>query len=87
MNGTAHHLWESKYYGIPAPIYNPGGALPYFVGTALMEKVDIVNQLPKKRYIRIGVITSGPVEEVKLPGYNESEVKNFGDLKLIWFTK
>ncbi|QQG47720.1 MAG: glycosyltransferase family 39 protein [Candidatus Woesebacteria bacterium] len=86
-NGTAHHLWESKYYGIPAPIYNPGGALPYFVGTALMEKVDIVNQLPKKRYIRIGVITSGPVEEVKLPGYNESEVKNFGDLKLIWFTK
>jgi len=52
-----HKLWESKYYGIPAPIYNPSGEeLPFFVGTALMEKSDFINQIPKN-IDRIGVIT------------------------------
>ena len=86
-NSSGHHLWEAKYYGIPAPIYNPGTALPYYVGTALMEKDDVINQIPKKGYKRIGVITSGSIDEVTIAGYNKGEVKNFSDLKFIWFNK
>ncbi|HSX48887.1 MAG TPA: glycosyltransferase family 39 protein [Candidatus Saccharimonadales bacterium] len=84
-NGASHHLWESKYYKIPAPIYVPGNvSLPYFVGTALMEPGDIISKIPKNTR-RVGVITSGPVEEVKIPGYTEKEVRSFGDLKFIWY--
>ncbi len=85
-NGT-HHIWETKYYGIPAPIYIPGGGeLPFFVGTALMEKDDIVTEIPKSTK-RVGVVTSGPIEEIRLPGYTESEVKTFDSLKFIWLTQ
>jgi uncharacterized membrane protein len=83
-NSSAHHLWETKYYGIPAPIYIPGdGQLPYFVGTALMTPADISRSIPKGTY-RIGVITSGSVDEVQIPLYTKSEVKEFGSLKIIW---
>jgi hypothetical protein len=86
-NGT-HHIWETKFYGIPAPIYipNQGDSLPFFVGTALMEKGDIIRDVPKEAK-RVGVITSGPVDEVKLQSYTESEVKTWGQLKFILFTK
>src|SRR3989338_9329382 len=64
-NGT-HHIWETKYYGIPAPIYIKGRAnLPYFVGTALMEGGDIITTIPETAE-RVGVVTSGPIEEVSL---------------------
>jgi mannosyltransferase len=91
-NSAAHHLWESKYYGIPAPIYvAKGTSLPYYVGTALMTESDIIDSLPSgkeaKKINRIGVITSGPVEEVVLPGYTKSEEKVFGQLKFIWFLR
>lgn len=90
-NATAHHLWEAKYYGLSAPLYVPWQSLPYFVGTALMTKDDVISSLPSgkaaSKIYRIGVITSGPVEEVKLPGYTKGEVKEFGPLKFIWFPK
>lgn len=85
-NGT-HHIWETKYYAIGGPIYVPsGGDLPFFVGTALMEKDDIITTLPTVSG-RIGVVTSGPIEEVNLPGYTKKEEKNFGTLKFLWFSK
>lgn len=80
----SHHLWESKYYDIPAPIYirEEGGQLPFFVGTALMEEGDLINKLPAVN--RLGVITSGRVDDVSLPGYTKEEIKSFGNLKFIW---
>lgn len=86
-NSSAHHLWESKYYGIGAPIYLPDkGNLPYFTGTALMTPTDTIRALPLKAN-RIGVITSGPIDEIKLPGYTESKVSTFDSLKFIWYEK
>lgn len=91
-NSTSHHLWESKYYGIDAPLYVPKGInLPFFVGTALMTKEDITSSIPakidSKKVDRIGVITSGTVDEVSVSGYTKSEVREFGDLKFIWLNK
>lgn len=86
-NAASHHLWETKFYNIPAPIYLPEqGELPFFVGTALMQDEDIIHELPEDAK-RIGVVTSGPVDEVKLPGYTEKEVKSYPSLSFIWFEK
>lgn len=83
-NGT-HHIWETKYYGIGGPIYvSGGGDLPFFVGTALMEEGDIISKLPKVNG-RIGVVTSGPVEEINLPGYTKAQERVFGSLKFVWY--
>ncbi len=86
-SSDSHHLWESKFYGINAPIYvgEGGGELPFFVGTALMEEGDIIRKLPQAG--RVGVITSGSVEEVVIPGYTESESKTFGNLKFLWLER
>lgn len=79
-----HQLWESKYYGIPAPIYSPKEAqLPFFVGTALMEEGDIINSLPRAR--RIGTISKNEVDEKLIPNYTKAEVVEFGNLKFTWF--
>jgi hypothetical protein len=92
-NSDSHHLWETKYYGIPAPIYIPGGGeLPYFVGTALMEDADIISEIPDKAQ-RVGVVTSGNIDDVKIDGYTKSTVKIFEpvgdgpDIKFTWLTK
>jgi uncharacterized membrane protein len=83
-NGT-HHIWETKYYGINAPIYVQGkGELPYFVGTALMEKQDVIRQIPEG-IERVGVVTSGPVDEVSLPNFQQDGVKEFNGLKFVWY--
>lgn len=82
-NGAAHHLWESKYYGIPAPIYVPGEPLPLYVGTAQMKPEDTVKEIPEVEG-RLGVITSEPVEKVTIPGFKVVEVKEFGTLRFIW---
>jgi hypothetical protein len=86
-NSSSHHLWETKYYGIPAPIYIPaeGGNLPFFVGTALMEEKDIVREIPKE-IKRVGVVTSGPLEEIEVPGFEQSESKDFKGLKFVLYT-
>lgn len=85
-NASSHHLWETKYYGIGGPLYIPENSeLPFFVGTALMEEEDIISSLPNSK--RIGVVTSGPVEEVVLPKYTQEEVKDFEGIKFIWYQK
>jgi len=84
-NSSAHHLWESKFYKIPAPIYVLGEVeLPYYVGTALMEKTDIIRSIPKGTK-RVGVITNGSFDEIHLNGYVLEEKKQLGDLKFAWF--
>lgn len=84
-SGSAHHLWETKYYKIPAPIYLPEGDLPYYVGTAQMKESDILRKIPDVK--RVGVVTSGPIEEVAIPEYEEESVKEFGNLKFIWYSR
>lgn len=86
-NSSAHHIWETKFYGIPAPLYIPGdGELPYYVGTALMEESDIIREIPKGT-VRVGVVTSGSLDEVQLSGYSLSDKMEMGNLKVGWFTK
>ena len=87
-NAASHHLWETKYYGIGGPLYIPEGSgdLPFFVGTALMDRGDVIREIPKG-VNRIGVVTSGPVDEISIPGYTESESKAFSDIKFVWYVK
>jgi len=83
-SATAHHLFESKYYGLEAPIYAPE-PLPFYVGTALMEENDVVNQLPDKE--KIGLITSANPEDVVMPGYTIEITKQFESLWFLWLRK
>ena len=87
-NAGSHHLWELKFYGIPAPLYIPadGGDLPFFVGTALMEESDVIRNLPENAS-RIGVVTSGSIDEINLAGYTESERRQLRDLNFVWYVK
>ncbi len=85
-NSGAHHLWETIYYEIPAPIYVPEGELPFYVGTAQMTDKDILREIPLEAK-RIGVVTSGSVDEIDLPSYTESEPVAFGELKFVWYQK
>lgn len=86
-NSGSHHIWETKYYGIPAPIYSPdGGELPYFVGTALMEEGDVIRSLPNIN--RIGVITSGSIDDIVMPNeYSVEERKEIDGLKFVWYKR
>lgn len=79
-NLRAHHLWESKYYGLEAPIYAPE-PLPFYVGLALMEEGDIIKELPNEK--KLGVITSASPEEVIIPNYSITHYEQFGDLKFL----
>ncbi len=83
-NAASHHLFESKYYGLRAPIYAPE-PLPYYTGTALMEEEDTITQLPNEE--KIGLITSAPPEEVSLPGYSIEKTKKFDGLYFLWMEK
>ena len=86
-NGSAHHLWETKFYGFDSPIYVPGNVeLPFYVGTALMEEKDIVRNIPPD-VNRVGVTTSGPLSEITLPEFREQEVKDLGNLKFVWYIR
>jgi len=51
-----------------------------------MEKSDIITKLPDN-IGRVGVVTSGPVEEITLPGYTKEEEQPFGSLKFVWYQK
>ena len=85
-NGQAHHLWESKYYGIGAPIYVPGAPLPLYVGTAQMTTGDTVKELPDAGG-RLGVIASERVENINLPGYKLIKAEVFDRLTFSWWKK
>jgi len=85
-NGQAHHLWESYYYGLQAPLYAPGGTLPFFVGTAQMTPKDILSQLPPDAKT-IGVITSDPPSSLKIENYQLSGYQQFDSLAFVWFTR
>jgi len=91
-NAGSHHLWETKYYDIFAPIYIPsGGELPFFVGTALMENSDIIQEIPENTS-RVGVITSGSIDDVSLPGYTEIEIQSYhsasnAEIHFLWLQK
>lgn len=84
-NGKAHHIWETKYYGIPAPIYTSNGPLPLYVGTAQMTPEDTIDKLPDKS--RIGLIASENPRDINLPGYKLTFVKQFGELRFMWWDK
>ncbi|MBU3935453.1 hypothetical protein KJ909_02155 [Patescibacteria group bacterium] len=84
-SGNAHHLFESKYYDIYAPIYTPKGPLPFYTGTALMEENDQISILPDNR--RLGVITSEPFQTVELPGYTLNDHQQFQQLSFSWWQK
>ena len=83
-NAAAHHLWETKYYGLKAPIYSPQ-PLPFYTGTALMVEQDVIRELPSEE--QIGVITSAPVETVTIPGYHMTKFQQFGPLTFLWMKK
>ena len=51
-----------------------------------MTDEDILREIPKTAK-RLGVITSGPVDEIELPNYTEGEFAPFGDLKFIWYQR
>lgn len=78
-----HYLWESKYYGIPLKIWQPEGNVPFWVGTALMEEDDVIRELPEA--LRIVVITSGRLEEIKIPGYTQDKARWFDSLVVAWY--
>ena len=84
-SGQAHHLFESKYYGVYGPIYTPNGSLPFYTGTALMEDGDQIAVLPNSP--RLGVMTSDSIENVKITGYQLSSQKQFDSLNFSWWIK
>jgi len=84
-NAAAHHLWESKYYGLKAPIYAPT-PLPFYTGTALMQSGDVIDKLPDSNQIL--AISSARPNEVKIAGYQVIQSKSFNDqLWLVWLEK
>ena len=83
-NAAAHHLWETKYYGLEAPIYAPK-PLPFYVGTALMEEDDVITQLPDEK--KIGLITSASPQDVVVPGYTIEKSKQFDSLHFLWLKR
>jgi len=86
-NGKAHHLWETKYYGIPAPIYVPKGELPLYVGTAQMTNGDIIRNIPRE-VNRVMVITSEAYENVSIEKpWVKGDYREFGKLKIIFLVK
>lgn len=84
-NGKAHHLWEAKYYGLKAPIYSPGGKLPFYVGTALMSGEDVIYALPQIE--RLGVITSDDPEQIKIDNYQTVFTKKIDSLYFLWLER
>lgn len=84
-NGTAHHLWETKYYGLTAPLYLKGGEIPFYIGTAQMTKDDLIQFLPNKE--KIGVISSETPEKIELFGFYLESYQKFGDLSFSYFVR
>jgi hypothetical protein len=84
-SGQAHHLFESKYYGVYGPIYTPNGSLPFYTGTAIMEPKDQISVLPNAT--RIGIITSESIDKINLSGYKLDSQKQFDGLNFSWWSQ
>ncbi len=85
-NGTAHHLWESKYYGLYAPLYVPGGELPYYVGTAQMTEKDIIKTIPQE-VSKVGVISSEEPTKINISEYRLESFQKFEKFYFSIFAK
>jgi 4-amino-4-deoxy-L-arabinose transferase-like glycosyltransferase len=83
-SAESHHLFESKYYGLKAPIYAPK-PLPFYTGTALMKEGDVISQLPDQE--KLGLITSTQPGEVIIPGYEIEKSQQFDSLYFLWLSK
>jgi len=84
-NGGSHHLWETKYYGIEAPIYLPEGKLPFFVGTAQMGPEDTIRKFPQDR--PIGLISSEDPDNIKITDYWITGYHKVGSLYFVSLIK
>jgi len=84
-SGQAHHIFESKYYGVYGPIYTPNGSLPFYTGTALMEPGDQISVLPATT--RIGIMTSESIDKINLSGYKLDSQKQFDGLNFSWWSQ
>lgn len=85
-NGKAHHLWESKYYKLNAPLYVPSGELPFYVGTAQMTKEDILRKLPEGK--KVVLITSDNPTQIKIKGWKTDKFETFdSSLYLVFLRK
>ena len=51
-----------------------------------MTEKDILREIPENAE-RLGVVTSGPVDEIDLPNYTKGEPVAFGELKFVWYQK
>ncbi len=86
-DGT-HHLWESKYYKVDAPVYlTDQEQLPLLTNMrSIVANSDIISKIPDDKK-RVGVITSGDPKSVKISGFYQDEVKEFGRLKYVLLVK
>lgn len=85
INLGTTHIFESRYYRLEAPIYAPNGNIPFYIGTALLEKDDIINKLPDKPYLI--AIADQKEKEINLPGYWHKVSSRFGGINVHWFEK
>jgi len=83
--GGAHHLWETKYYDIHAPLYVPNGSLPFYVGTAQMTPEDVISHHLDEQ--TIGIITSDDPYSLKIEGYQMQTFHQNDSLYFVRFTK
>lgn len=80
---NALHYFEMKHYGLNVKVYSPSGPLPFWVGTALIDKKDVLEKLPENPILL--VMVSGDIKRVQIPGYQQVRSQKFRDLYLLWF--
>jgi uncharacterized membrane protein len=78
------HYFELKYQGVNVKIYSPD-QLPFWTGTALVDKQDILKDFPQDKQIII--MASGEIEKVHVPYYHEVKQEKFSDLYLFQYEK
>jgi len=76
------NYFELKYYGVHPKIYTKN-SIPFFEGTALIDNIDIIKQLPRDKELLI--VASGDISRIQISGYVQERMKQFGDLYLYWY--
>ena len=84
INLEATHIFESRYYGLKAPIYISEGQIPYYIGTVILEKEDTITTLPERQFL---LTITDSSEQTNLPGYRYLSKKTFGNIKVLKFIK